>query len=121
MRRLLLASLHSISHQSPLLQIVKFTCTSRTRRKKPVHLLNLDTFLKKSQETEVNPIVVTPNIFPSSESLEFTMIHQVTPNVSSFSEYFKFFHEFLQISVSPNDVIPLVVFDTTPRKLIYYL
>ena len=66
-----------------------------------VHLLNMDPFLKESRETLVESIVITTS-------------------VSSFSVCLEFFSEFLHISVSPSDVIPLGVFDVRPlRKLIY--
>jgi len=44
--------------------------------KKPVHLLNLDSFPKESPEIEVESIVVTSSISSFSESLElFAIVH----------------------------------------------
>ena len=71
------------------MQIVRFTC-------KTFHFFELEFFSWKGQEIAVESIVVTPNVFFSSESLEFfTMVHQVTHSVYSFSEYLEFFLEFL--------------------------
>ena len=65
--------------------------------------------------------MITPSVFSSSESLKFfAMVHWVTLSISSLSKCLKFFPEFLQISIGPNDVISLMVFDVRPpRKLIY--
>ena len=41
----------------------------------------------------------------------FTIVHQVTPSVSSFSEYLELSPDFCHISVSPSDVIALAVSD----------
>jgi len=61
--------------------------------------------------------VVTPSVSSSKESLEsFAMVHQVTHSVSSFSECLKKILSFLHISVSPNDVISLAVFDVRPLE-----
>jgi len=66
--------------------------------------------------------VVAPYFYSSSESVEFfTMVHQVTPNVFSFSECLEFCLELLLIYVSPSDVIPLAVFDVHPLKKPIYL
>jgi len=69
--------------------------------KKPVHILNLDSFSKESQErNRGESIVIIPSVFFSSESLElFVMVHQVTPS----------------------DVISLAVFDVRPPKKPIYL
>jgi len=66
--------------------------------------------------------VVAPYFFPSSTIVKFfTMVHQVTLSVSSFSECLELFSDFSHICVGPNDVIPLAVFDVRPsRKLIYH-
>jgi len=51
--------------------------------------------------------VVALNFFTFSESVKFfTMIRQVTPSVSSFSEYVELFFDFRHIYVNPSDVIP---------------
>jgi len=65
--------------------------------------------------------VIASNFFTSSESVKvFTMDHQVTPSVSSFSEYLELFLDFSHLSVSLSDVIPLAISDVRPpRKLIY--
>ena len=48
------------------------------------------------------------------------MVHQVTSNVSPFSECLELFPDFKHISVAPSNIIPLVVFDVRPpRKPIY--
>ena len=48
------------------------------------------------------------------------MVHQVTPNVFSFSECLELFSNFHYISVGHSDVIPLAVSDVHPsRKPIY--
>ena len=45
------------------------------------------------------------------------MVHQVISGVSSFSGCLEFSSEFFQISVSPNNVMPLVMFEIRlPRK-----
>ena len=50
----------------------------------------------------------------------FTIVHQVTPCVSFFSEYLELFSDFRHISVSLSDSIPLAVSDVRPpRKCIY--
>ena len=38
------------------------------------------------------------------------IVCQVTPSISPFSDCLEFFFEFLQTSVSPNNIIPLEVF-----------
>jgi len=66
------------------------------RRRSRFIFFELESFSWKGQEIAVESIVVTPNVFSSSESLEFfTMIYQVTHHVSSFSEYLELFLEFL--------------------------
>jgi len=81
----------------------------------------LDPFLKENQE-RVSSIVVTPSIFSSSGSLEFfTMVHQVSPSVSSFSECLELFSEFLQTFVGPRDIISFAVFDVCPPLKPIYL
>jgi len=61
-----------------------------------------------SQETYVESILIVSS---SSQSLQFlNMVHQVSFGVSSFSGCLEFSPKFLQISVSPNNVIPLAVF-----------
>ena len=68
--------------------------------------MNLDPFLKDSQDievestvitpNEVESIVVTPNVSSSSKSLEFfTIVYQVIPSVSFFNECLKLFLGFL--------------------------
>ena len=44
------------------MQIVRLTQFSH-EQKRPVHLLNLNPFSKESRVTDVNSIVVTPNVF----------------------------------------------------------
>ena len=57
------------------------------------------------------------NFFSFRESVKKnSMIHQVIPSVSSFSERMELFPDFRHISVGPNDVIPLVVSDVRPPK-----
>ena len=51
----------------------------------------------------------------------FTIVHQVTPNVSSFSEYLKLFPDFHHISVGPNNVITLAISDVCPPRKPLYL
>ena len=54
--------------------------------------------------------VVAPYFYSSSESVEFfTMVHQVTPNVFSFSECLKLFSDLGHIFIGRRDVIPLAV------------
>jgi len=65
--------------------------------------------------------VVALTFFSSSESLKFFIIvHQVTPNISSFSECLELFPNFDHIFVGPSDVILLAISDLhSPKKLIY--
>ena len=65
--------------------------------------------------------LMVPYFSSSSESvILFTMIHQVTSSVSSFSECLKLLSDFCHIFVDPNDGIQLAVSDTRPsRKHIY--
>ena len=87
-----------------------------SHEKKSTHLLKLNLFPKKSQETEVEFIVVTPNVSSSNGSLEFFAIfHQVTLSVSSSSECLEFF-EFVQVSVSSSNVISLALFDVHSQE-----
>ena len=56
--------------------------------------------------------MVTLNFFSSSESMKFfTMIYQVTPSVSFFSECLKLFLDFGHTSIGLSDVAPLVISD----------
>ena len=65
--------------------------------------------------------VIGPN-FSSSESVKFfTMIHQVTPNVSSYGKCLELFSDFGNIFVGPNDVIPLTASDVRPPRKHMYL
>jgi len=97
MRQSQLATLHLVSHQNLLIAYCQ-THTYFSHEEKSVHLLNLDPFPKESLKTEVESIVVTPNVFSSNESLEFfAVIHHVIPSISSFSECLEFFLQFLQI------------------------
>ena len=65
--------------------------------------------------------MVAPQFSSSSESVKFfTMVHHVTPSVSSFSECLELFSDFGHIFVGLNDVIPLAVSAIRPsRKPIY--
>jgi len=48
------------------------------------------------------------------------MVHQVTPNVSSFSGYLELIPDFGYIFVGPSDIISVAVSDIRPlRKPIY--
>jgi len=94
MRQLLLASSHLVSTKSS--QFSRADCHIHIyfshEKKKPVHLLHLDSFPKESQETDVVSIVVTPCVSSFSAPLEFVaIVHYVTPSVSSFSECLEFF------------------------------
>ena len=56
------------------------------------------------------------------ESLGFlSIVCQVTSSISSFRNCLKFFSEFLQIFVSPNNVISLEMFNVCPPKKLIYL
>jgi len=90
-----------------------------------IELGAVDTSIVTSSKTSessraVCGYVVAPN-FSSGESVElFTMLHQVTPSVSSFSECLELFLDFCYISVGPSDIIPLAISDLClSRKFIY--
>jgi len=51
----------------------------------------------------------------------FSIIHQVTLSVSSFSNYLELFSDFDHISVSSSDVIPLTVSNIRPPREFVYL
>ena len=52
----------------------------------------------------------------------FTIVHQVIPSVSSFSECLELFSDFGHIFVGSSDIIPLVVSNVRPpRKKPIYL
>ena len=105
--RQLLTSLHLVNHQSPPMQTVRFTHTSRMRIRSHTPRMRisyssseLGAFSKESQEIEVEFIVITLSVSSSSESLEFfAIVHQVTTS----------------------DVIPLAVFDVCPHRKPIYL
>jgi len=66
--------------------------------------------------------VVAPNFSSSSESMKFfSIVHQVTPSVSSFSNYLELLSDFGHISISSSDVIPLTVSDIRPPREFVYL
>jgi len=91
-----------ITSSKPSIPSCTADCQTHTyfsqEQKRPVHLLNLNPFSKESRVTDVNSIVVTPNVF------------------FSLSKYLEFSPKFCQILVSPSDVIPLVVFDALSLK-----
>ena len=64
--------------------------------------------------------MVALNFSYFSESVKFfTVVHQITPIVSFFSEYLELFSDIGHMSVGLSDVITLAVFDIRPRKTVY--
>ena len=59
--------------------------------------------------------------YASSESVKFfTMIHQITPSIFSFSECLELFFDFGHFSVDHSDVILLAVSNVDPHKKLIY-
>ena len=68
-------------------------------------------FSTSTTKEEIEHKIVATSVDTSESLWFFLIIYQVTPSVSSFSDCLEFFLEFLQISVGPNNVIPLEVFE----------
>ena len=117
---------HILVESSMLVQVARyslFISMIEDRTEQEIVDTNVITSGKSSDFSCVDcDYVVALYFFSSSETVKFfTMAHQVTPNISFFSECLELFSNFRHISIGPNDVIPLAISVIRPPKKFIYL